>query len=225
WLDALVQAADEHPEAGAVGSRVFHFDGRLQTAGMILWQDGATSPPWTGEPPAPSAFDSRRAVDYCGSSSLLVRAATWDAIGGLDERLYPAYFVDVDLAMAVRELGQTVLYEPASSVRHHRGASTDRRFQSFVGARNRVTFVAKWERQLAHHEPRTEPLAAAVARAIARAEADGARRQAAFVPRTAPPRLELDTEAQEARHRELDRALHLAYAAHQAAEEAAVSRP
>ena len=75
WLEALVATADAHPEAGAVGGKVLFPDGRLQNAGMILWQDGTTSQPWTGEAPAPSAFDTLRAVDYCGTSSLLVRAA------------------------------------------------------------------------------------------------------------------------------------------------------
>lgn len=33
WLSELVRCADEHPEAGAVGSRVLYPDGRLQLAG------------------------------------------------------------------------------------------------------------------------------------------------------------------------------------------------
>ena len=112
WLEALVETADRHPEAGAVASQVLFPDDRLQSAGMILWRDATTSTPWLGAPPSPSAFDRPRPVDYSGSCSLLVRAATWDAVGGLEERFYPAYFVDVDLAMAVRRHGQLVLYEP-----------------------------------------------------------------------------------------------------------------
>src|SRR5262249_11859966 len=124
WLEALVEAADRHPEAGAIGGKVLFPDGRLQSAGMILWRDATTSPPWTkGTTPDPAAFDRPRAVDYCGTCSLLVRAAVWDAAGGLDERLFPVYFVDVDLAMAIRRMGRVVLYEPRSVIRHHQGAS------------------------------------------------------------------------------------------------------
>ena len=43
WLEALVESARTHPEAGAVGGKVLFPDGRLQNAGMILWRDGITS--------------------------------------------------------------------------------------------------------------------------------------------------------------------------------------
>ena len=79
---------------------------------MILWRDATTSPPWIGDAPDPDSFNQPRAVDYCGSSSLLVRAVAWDAVGGLDERIYPAYYVDVDLSMALRSRGWSVLYQP-----------------------------------------------------------------------------------------------------------------
>ena len=36
WMEALVETADAHPEAGAIGGKVLHFDGRLQWAGGIL---------------------------------------------------------------------------------------------------------------------------------------------------------------------------------------------
>jgi GT2 family glycosyltransferase len=171
WLEALVETADRHPEAGAVGGKVLHPDGSLQNAGMVLWRDATTSPPWAGEPPPlPSEFDRLRAVDYCGTSSLLVRAASWDAAGGLDERFFPAYYVDVDLCMALRRLGQIVLYEPRSRIRHHRGGSADRRFREFVTRRNRERFRVKWREDLEDYEPAAPSSPAAVERALARAE-------------------------------------------------------
>ena len=170
WLEALVDAADAHPEAGAIGGKVLYPDGRLQNAGMVLWRDATSSPPWTGEAPPPTAFDEVRAVDYCGTSSLLVRADMWDAIGGLDEQFYPVYYVDVDLAMSIRRLGRVVLYQPASRIRHHRGASTGRRLQAFVAGRNRQLFIDKWGPALDQHEPVDHAdMPAAIQRATARA--------------------------------------------------------
>jgi len=94
WMEALVETADAYPEAGAIGGKVLYPDGRLQFAGGILWRNAHGSPPWVGETPAPDAFGRVRAVDWCGSSSLLVRTSIWDLIGGLDERFYPVYFVE-----------------------------------------------------------------------------------------------------------------------------------
>lgn len=167
WLTELVRCADEHPEAGAVGGRVLHPDGKLQLAGAVLWRDGTTT---AVGPDQPDGYLERRPVDYTGSSCLLVRAATWDAVGGLDERFYPAYFVDVDLAMSIRRLGQVVLYEPRSRIRHHKGASSSPRFRTFVATRNRELFCAKWARELQLQEERSNTLERALERPRREAE-------------------------------------------------------
>jgi GT2 family glycosyltransferase len=215
WLEALVGAADRHPEAGAIGGKVLFPDGRLQNAGMILWRDAITSPPWTKDAaPDPTAFDRPRAVDYCGTSSLLVRAEVWDAAGGLDERFFPVYFVDVDLAMAIRRMGRVVLYEPSSVIRHHQGASGNLSFRLFVTQRNRRLFLEKWGSALEEHEPR-DGTPEAIQRALTRTEAfaDRARREP---PPPIPARSPavLDPELQERRHLEMDLELHRAYVAH-----------
>jgi GT2 family glycosyltransferase len=218
WLEALVAAAEAHPEAGAVGGKVLHPDGSLQNAGMVLWRDATTAPPWIGPPPPPGTFDRPRAVDYCGTSSLLVHAATWDAVGGLDERFFPAYYVDVDLAMAIRRQGQVVWYEPRSIIRHHRGASGEMRYRLFVTHRNRGLFREKWESALTEHEPREEDSAAAIGRALARAEgrADNAR-QGPPPPAPHQERPAFDPALQERQYLERNLALQRAYAGHLAA--------
>jgi len=173
WMEALVAAADAHPEAGAIGGKVLNMDGTLQNAGLVLWRDGFTTAPWAGTPVdhrLPPPVDRLRAVDYCGTSSLLVRAAAWDAAGGLDEDLYPVYYVDVDLSMRLRALGRVVLYEPAAVIRHHRGGSGDQRWRHFVSSRNRRRFADRWRQELEQHQPRAKT-SAAITRALARAEA------------------------------------------------------
>ena len=215
WLEALVEAAEAHPEAGAVGGKVLHPDRSLQNAGMILWRDATTSPPWTGgtPPPPPStAFDRPRAVDYCGTSSLLVRAESWDAVGGLDERFFPAYYVDVDLGMALRQRGQVVWFEPRSVVRHHRGASGEMRFRLFVTQRNRQLFLEKWGRALEEHEPR-EDGSEATERALARAAARAEEARPARAPASSPERPMFDPVHQERLALERDLALQRAYGA------------
>ena len=153
WLDALVETADSDPGVGAVGSLVLGGDGRVRAAGWELLSDGRTRPPWNGEPPAAEAFAEARAVDYSPSCSLLVRASTWDRIGGADERLFPVYYVDVDLCLAIRARGERVLMQPRSIVVHHGGASTNRDFAEFVAGRNRELMIEKWGELIRSHTP------------------------------------------------------------------------
>ena len=216
WLEALVESAEAHPEAGAVGSKVLFPDGRLQHAGMILWREGITSPPWVGPPPPPSAFDSMRPVDYCGTSSLLVRAAALDAIGGFDERFYPGYYGDVNLSMALRQLGFIVLYQPKSRIRHHLGSSTTPRFRNFIAGRNHSLFLEKWGSALESHEPFAKEDPGAVERALARAEAFAVavRRRGAPALDQLAKRNSFDPFLQERHHLEKSLSLQKAYVDH-----------
>lgn len=212
WLEALVATVDEHPEAGAVGGKVLFPDGSLQDAGKILWRDGSTFPPWVGRAPSPAAFNQVRAVDYCGTSSLLIRAALWDAGGGMDETYYPVYYVDVDLCMSVRAHGRVVLYQPKSRIRHHRGASTGSRdYRDFVTRRNRVPFLKKWAADMQDYElPDETPEGIAQAIARAQAVAESCRQNLRPIPRKRRPRF--NAAEQDRVHLEKERALKADYA-------------
>jgi GT2 family glycosyltransferase len=152
WLDALIVAADENG-AGAVGSLVLNPDGSVQAAGWELHRDGVTTPPWSGDPPPPSAFASPRPVDYCPSCSLLVRASSFDRAGGADERFFPVVYVDVDLCLALRARGQQVLVAPSSVVMHHKGSSAAPDYFQFVWQRNRERLLDKWAAFLPEQVP------------------------------------------------------------------------
>jgi len=169
WLEALVAAADAEPQVGAVGSLVLHMDGRVQAAGMELMPEGVTRPAWGR---SVRDLDRVHLVDQCGSSSLLIRASTWDEVGGADERLYPLYYVDVDLCVAILARGQRVLLEPRSVIRHHQGASTDRAFARFVNRRNREIFRAKWGDLIRTHTPGSGAIEVPAGRDLPRQECE-----------------------------------------------------
>jgi GT2 family glycosyltransferase len=200
WLGALADALEAHPEAGAAGSRILDLDGGFQGAGHIVWRDGTTSPL-----PPPAESDAAFPVDYCASASLLIRREAWEATGGFDPEFHPAYYVDVDIAMALRAHGYVMLCEPASRVCHQRGGSTRQAFRNFVSARNRERFVAKWEADLAHQAPPGEPLERARRATELRAAA------VATAPRPAPAEPHDDDPR---RQRERDAAVKDAFIAH-----------
>lgn len=147
WLDALVDTADRHPEAGAVGSRVRDPYGKLQEAGGILWRDGSIWHVGRLVSDTTTRYRHVRRVDYCSACSLLIRRSTWDAVGGFDEKFFPGYYEDLDLCLNIAALGQSILYQPRARLMHHGGGdvgSLDLRVKAFVARRSRDTFLAKW---------------------------------------------------------------------------------
>ena len=168
WLEALVVAADAHPEAAAVGSRILFPDGSLQEAGSVLWADGSTAPVGRGLPEGSDSYSYRRHVDYVSACSLLVRTSAFDEVGGFDPRYHPAYYEDVDFCLELRQRGHRVLYEPASRIRHHESQSTENRFKQFLFKRNGAAFREKWAAVISEQEPADPTNPAAVDRAVHR---------------------------------------------------------
>ncbi len=145
WLEALVDTADANPSAGAVGGTVLNQDGTLQEAGAILWQGGHAAAVGNSLLPADISILNRvRRVDYCGGEALLVRRTTWEALGGLSDDYYPAYYEDADLCLRIACRGEQVLFQPAAVLRHLKGQSTGDRFKAFLGERSRRVFAERW---------------------------------------------------------------------------------
>jgi GT2 family glycosyltransferase len=167
-LSALVAVAEKRPDAGAVGSRLLHPDGRPQAAGAVVFRDGSSWPLPDGD----SSGAEVTPADYVMSASMLVRSEVWDTVGGMDERFFPAYHVDADLGLAVWSAGCSVLCACDSRVRHRRGSSSSEPFREFLIERNRVQLREKWSTVLDGHEVRApEGPEASVARARARVDA------------------------------------------------------
>jgi GT2 family glycosyltransferase len=215
WLEGLVETIDAHPEAGAVGSRMLNPDGTPQSLGSVLWSEGsavALGGPRSLLPASETTF----AVDYCGSSSLLIRRSAWDAIGGADERFYPAFYVDVDLCLGIWTRGKAVLATPASRVRHTKSASTEPRFRELLYRRNREILQDKWREALEAFEPPAPGSIEGLQRAVERAQArwrrvrDEAGHLSTPSPSTPPP---FDPDVQERRILEIALDLQKAWAA------------
>ena len=156
WLDALLRCFAERSDCGIAGSRLVYPDGRLQEAGGAVFADGSCWNYGRFEPRGAPAFRYRRAVDYVSGAALLIRSEVFRRIGGFDIRYAPAYYEDVDLAFAVRQLGLRAYYEPASMVIHCEGISAGndltrgmKRHQPI----NQRKFVDKWAAELSAQPP------------------------------------------------------------------------
>jgi O-antigen biosynthesis protein len=169
WLEALVETADGHPQAAAVGSLILFPDGSIQEAGSIVWRDGSTLGVARGASIEASAYNFLRPVDYCSACSLLVRRECWDAVGGLDARYFPAYYEDVDLCFTLAQAGFRILLQPRSRLVHYETGSSSTPRKTFLLLRNRESFALKWADALQTREAAAPTDTRAVARAVERA--------------------------------------------------------
>jgi GT2 family glycosyltransferase len=117
WLDALVEEAAAHPEAGVIGSKLLYPDGTLQHAGVVIGQDLWPHHLYAGLPGDHPALERSRAVTAVTAACMLIRREEFDAVGGFDTA-YRNGYEDVDLCLALRERGQKVLYCPRSVLYH-----------------------------------------------------------------------------------------------------------
>jgi GT2 family glycosyltransferase len=155
-IDALVSTADSDCTVGIVGARLLYPDGWLQEAGGIIWADGHGWNYGKGADPHASQYGFVREVDYCSAACLLVRGDLLRELGGFDLRFSPGYYEDADLAFAARARGYRVVYQPSACAFHVEGVSHGTDVTEGVKRHqvpNRVTFQAKWHRELQAQQP------------------------------------------------------------------------
>lgn len=164
WMTELRATFDACPGTGAVGSVVRACEGRLLSPGNVVWRDGSTAPAFDPAAP-PEGFEGAAPVDYCSSSSLMIPTAVWEAVGGVDQGLFPAYYVDTDLGTAVWASGRAVRCCSGSVVRHEEAASSARPYREFLIEDHRTVFARRWSPMLARYSERSGDPAADLERA------------------------------------------------------------
>ena len=125
WLTEMVTQA-LRPEVGAVGAKLYYTDHTVQHAGVILGIGGvaghvhkhllASDPGYCGRARLAQNFSAVTAA------CLLVRKQSYQAVGGLDERLIVA-FNDIDFCLRLREQGLVNVWTPHAELLHHESAS------------------------------------------------------------------------------------------------------
>lgn len=143
WLHSLVQAAQEHPEAGSFGSRIVldRDPNIIDSAGVVTDVLGIA---WDRHNAEPVGVDTAGEIFGACAGAALYRKALLDATGGFDASFF-AYLEDVDLAWRARWLGWTARYVPEARVVHaHSATGTEESpFKTFHLGRNKVWTIAK----------------------------------------------------------------------------------
>jgi GT2 family glycosyltransferase len=126
WLERLVVAMDEVPEAAFAASMLLYIDrpGVIDAAG-----DGysflRSTPRNIGNGKAASAYARRAWVFGASAAASIYRRALFDDVGLFDEAFF-LVFEDVDFDLRARVAGHKCVFVPDAVVYHKRGASTAR---------------------------------------------------------------------------------------------------
>ncbi len=130
WLSTMA-AHLEDPGVGAVGARLLYGDGRVQHGGVVLGLGGLAEHAGrlrARRDPGPHGLALiDREVSAATAACLLLRRATWDALGGMDERFAVA-LNDVDLCLRLRGLGLGVRQANTAVLVHYESLSLGRHY-------------------------------------------------------------------------------------------------
>jgi GT2 family glycosyltransferase len=143
WLDELVRALDDRPDAGMCASQVRLFgEPGLDSAGMLVARDGSSKQRGHGRPA--EDFPVMEEALFPSGSAALYRRAMLDEIGGFDDDFF-LYCEDTDLGLRARWAGWKCLYAPKAVVEHHYSHSAGRAspVKAYYVERNRLFVLAK----------------------------------------------------------------------------------
>ncbi len=145
WLEALVGAANAHPQAGLFASKMVDFDDRrvLDGAGDVLRRSGLPYRLGHGEPDL-GQYDEAAFVFGACAGAALYRRGMLDDVGLFDEDFF-ANCEDGDLSFRAQLAGYRCLYVPGSVVYHMGSATFGRRSQisTRLGTRNSLCMLVK----------------------------------------------------------------------------------
>lgn len=158
-LRELVDVADRHADAGAVGARILNVDGSFQASHTSFPSLASEFLVLSGlgrllhgahYPNAGPGDDVVRPVDWVSGACFLVRREAFDAVDGFDEG-YFLYAEELDLCYRLRLAGWRTWYQPAAAVVHIGEASLGQRRPEVEAHlyRGRLRFFRKHHRRLA----------------------------------------------------------------------------
>ena len=113
WVDAYTAVFASAPDCGIVGSVIVNADGSINHAGARI-----TRPLAYGEHLLAAPGAGPYVADYVNGAFVCCRRDVWQALGGMDESFYPAYYEESDYCYRLRRRGYEVMVAPAARATH-----------------------------------------------------------------------------------------------------------
>ena len=117
-LAALIGAADAYPDAALLAPRVLDDTGTYEPAHDVILFNRRLLPARDSERPP----DGPVCADYLSGAVVLLRMASYRAIGPFDEAIF-LYYEDDDFCMRIRQAGFSAILVPDARVFHGGGGS------------------------------------------------------------------------------------------------------
>lgn len=164
WIEEMLMYA-QRKDVGAVGAKLYHADGTIQHAGIVLG---------LGPDRIAGHVFQRMKHDHVGymirlmyaqnysavtAACMMIPRRVWEEVGGLDEGFAVAYN-DVDLCMRIRKAGYLIVWTPYAELYHYESKSrgidnTPEKRKRFEGEVKR--FQERWKKELAAGDPYYNP--------------------------------------------------------------------
>lgn len=146
WLGRAGEFLARHPRAAAVSGLLVRPDGRVDSAGHLLWSDWVCTERHGGHPP-PAIPAPEEVFGLSATATVYRRAALEEAAveGEVFDASFGSYLEDVDLNIRLRHLGWESWLLPGEPAIHDRGSSRARKRLAVrrQGARNWLSILVK----------------------------------------------------------------------------------
>lgn len=143
WLAEMVQAMEQHSEAGMCAPRIrLHGTDTLDSAGMLIGGDGSSKQRGQGRPAGD--FSTGGETLFPSGCAALYRRRMLEQTGLFDESFF-LYCEDTDLGLRGRWQGWRCLYVPDAEVEHHYSISSGKAspMKAYYVERNRLMVLVR----------------------------------------------------------------------------------
>ncbi len=145
-LTHLLQAAQEHPQAGIFGPKIYYENtpDRIWYAGAMR-RRGVLAATGTGRGQIDQGqFDHRQSVDFVFGAGMFIRRQVIETVGLFDEQFF-IYLEDLDLCLRAQNAGFSLIFVPQAQLWHRVSASTEnlQDWRKYHQARSTILFLKK----------------------------------------------------------------------------------
>ena len=146
WLTEMVSICKQD-NVGAVGSKLIHNNGTIQSAGTAFLKTGAGFHVFENLPDSEFGYFNLhnviRDVYTNTSACLLTKKVIFTEVGGFDTK-FDLFYGDGDLCVKIRNLGYDIVYTPYAKLLHDGSFTIRKEADVFFSVENHQYFCRKW---------------------------------------------------------------------------------